>query len=259
MSLATSTWREFLLLGVSAVCLLAAVFAPALAQPLSYHEFADCRPWLSVPNFLNVVSNLPFLLFGALGLWRLVQGRMLWHDPREQLPYLVFFLGSVLTCVGSMYYHWQPDNPRLVWDRLPMTLAFAGLVTAVLAERVAPKWGRRALWPLLLLGAATVFYWYGTERLGRGNVMPYGIYQTWTIAIVLLLIAIFPSRRYSLGGWLWWPVLLYGLAKIAETFDLWIYRATGTLASGHTIKHVLAAIGVYAVLRMLMQRQRLPS
>jgi hypothetical protein len=252
-------WRFFLLAAVSLLTFAAVLLAPPMAQPLSYHDFADCRVWWSIPNTLNVLTNLPFLWFGVQGLRVIWQGRLIWRDPREALPYLIFFLGAALTCLGSMYYHWQPDNPRLVWDRLPMTLAFAGLIAAVLGERLSLQWGQRALWPLLIAGAVTVFYWYGTERLGRGNVMPYGINQGWAILIVLLLLLLFPAHRYTRGAELWWPILLYALAKVFETFDLWIYRATGTLASGHSIKHLLAAGAVWALMRTLLRRAPIAS
>lgn len=251
--------RIVLLALATAACAIGALAAPAMPQPLGYHQFADCRAWFSLPNALNVLSNLPFLWFGALGLRAVWQNRLRWHDDTEALPYIVFFVGAALTCFGSMYYHWQPDNPRLVWDRLPMTLAFAGLIAAVAAERLHPSWGPRSLWPLLVAGAASVFYWYVTERMGAGNVMPYGIFQGWAIMIVLLLLALFPAQRYSHGSEFWWPIVWYGLAKIAETYDLAIYRATGTLVSGHTIKHLLAALAVWALLRTLQRRWPLPQ
>src|SRR5262245_57650088 len=160
-----SSWRGWLLAGFTAVLAIAAFVVPAMPQPLSYHAFADCRAFFGVPNFLNVVSNLPFLVAGALGLAHVYRGGGRFIDAREQLPYLVFFLGALLTCFGSAYYHAAPDNPRLVWDRLPMTLGFAGLVAAAVAERVDLKLGLRSLWPLLGLGVATVIYWYGTERV----------------------------------------------------------------------------------------------
>jgi hypothetical protein len=92
--------------------------------------FADCRTIWSIPNFFNVFSNLPFLVGGAMGLTIIWKGGGSFIDPREQLPYLVFFLGALLTSAGSAYYHLAPENVRLVWDRLPMTLGFAGLVSA---------------------------------------------------------------------------------------------------------------------------------
>jgi hypothetical protein len=253
------SWRGGLIGAISAVFLLAAVLVPAMPQPLSYHAFADCRTLFGVTNFFNVVSNIPFLLGGAFGLGLIWTGRVTFIDAREQLPYLVFFLGALLTCLGSAWYHAAPDNPRLVWDRLPMTLGFAGLVAAALAERVDLKLGLRALWPLLAFGVVTVFYWYATERLGRGNIIPYAAYQTWAIVIIVIVLLAYPARRYSHGGLLAWAAGWYGLAKVFETFDLEIYRMLGGTLSGHTIKHVLASFAVFAIVRQLRLRNRIPA
>jgi hypothetical protein len=228
-----------------------------MPQPLSYHQFADCRTIWAVPNFSNVLSNLPFLLGGGLGLWLIWKGEGAFVDEREQLPYLVFFLGALLTSFGSAYYHLAPDNPRLVWDRLPMTLGFAGLVAAAVAERADQRLGLRSLWPLLALGAGTVVYWYATERMGAGNLIPYAAYQGWSILVIVLLIAAFPAQRYSHGHLLAWAAVWYGLAKVFETFDLGIYRLLGGTLSGHTIKHLLAAGAVFAIVRQLRLRRPL--
>src|SRR5688572_10600377 len=107
-------WRGWVLAVTTLVLAVAAVIYPAMPQPMSYHEFADCRMWLAIPNFLNVTSNLPFVVGGIWGLaliWNAPPGRFM--DPREQLPYLVFFLGALLTCFGSAWYHAAPDNTRL--------------------------------------------------------------------------------------------------------------------------------------------------
>ena len=248
-------WRAGLLLVLTGICALAAIFVPAMPQPLSYHAFADCRPFLGIPNFLNVASNLPFFVGGALGLRAIWKGQGKFIDAREQLPYLVFFLGALLTCFGSAYYHAAPDNPRLVWDRLPMTLGFAGLVAAAVAERVDLKLGLRSLWPLLLLGVVTVIYWYGTERAGAGNLIPYATYQAWSIFIIVLLLLAYRRGRYSHGSLLAWAAIWYGLAKVFETFDLQVYRMLGATLSGHTIKHVLASFAVFAIVRQLQVRE----
>ena len=251
------TWRGWVLVIATMFFLVAALLYPAMAQPLSYHQFADCRSFLGLPNFLNVTSNLPFLAGGALGLALLWRGRGAFIDGREALPYMIFFLGAFLTCFGSAYYHAAPDNPRLVWDRLPMTLGFAGLVSAAIAERVDLKLGLRSLWPLLAIGVLTVLYWYGTERAGAGNVIPYAAYQGWSIAVIVWLIVAFPARRYSHGGLLGWAAVFYGLAKFFETFDLAVYRALAGTVSGHTIKHLFAAAAVLAIVRQLRLRQPL--
>jgi hypothetical protein len=252
-----NTWRGWLLAAFSIALAIAAFVVPAMPQPLSYHEFADCRTLWSIPNFFNVVSNLPFLAGGAYGLAQVWRGRGRFVDAREPLPYLVFFLGAFLTCFGSAYYHAAPDNGRLVWDRLPMTLGFAGLVAAALVERVDAKLGLRALWPLLALGIASVLYWYATERAGAGNVIPYAAYQGWSILVIVLLIAAFPARRYSHGAGLLWAAVFYGIAKLFESFDLAVYRALGGTLSGHTIKHLFAAAAVFAIVRQLRLRRPL--
>ena len=248
-------WRAWLLTVLTATFALAAILLPAIPQPLSYHAFADCRAFWAIPNFFNVVSNLPFLIGGALGLHLIWKGGGRFIDAREQLPYLVFFLGALLTCLGSAYYHAAPDNPRLVWDRLPMTLGFAGLVAASIAERVDLKLGLRSLWPLLLLGVVTVIYWYATERNGAGNLVPYAAYQAWSILVIVLLLVAWPARRYTHGGLLAWAAGWYGLAKVFETFDLQVFRLLGGVLSGHTIKHVLASFAVFAIVRQLHVRR----
>lgn len=251
--------RLWLLAASALACIVAAIVTPPMAQPLSYHAFADCRTIWSIPNFFNVLSNLPFLVGGALGLAVIWRGGGAFIDPREQLPYLVFFLGGLLTALGSAYYHLAPDNPRLVWDRLPMTLGFAGLVAAAIAERADLRLGLKSLWPLLAVGAGTVIYWYATERMGAGNLIPYALYQGWSILVIVLLIAVFPARRYSHGGLLVWAAGWYGIAKVFETYDLGVFRLTGGLMSGHTIKHVLAACAVFAIVRQLRLRRALTN
>ena len=252
-------WRGWLLIGSLLACAVAAVLVPAMPQPLSYHAFADCRAFWSIPNFFNVASNLPFLVGGALGIALIVRGGGQFIEAREALPYLVFFAGALLTSLGSAWYHLAPDNARLVWDRLPMTLGFAGLVSAAMAERADLRVGLLMMWPLLVSGALTVLYWYATERVGQGNVIPYGLYQGWSVLAIVLLIACFPARRYSHGHLLIWAAAWYALAKVFETTDLAVYRLTEGVISGHTIKHVLAAGAVFAVLWGLRLRRALPD
>ena len=247
-------WRGWLLLGSLLACAVAAFLVPAMPQPLSYHAFADGRPFASVPNFLNVASNLPFLVGGALGIASILRDGQ-FADRGESLPYLVFFVGALLTSAGSAWYHLAPDNVRLVWDRLPMTLGFAGLVSAAIAERVDARIGQRAMWPLLALGAITVLYWYATEKLGRGNVIPYFLYQGWSVLAIVLLLVLFPARQSAHGHLLIWAAAWYALAKVFEATDPAVYRLTAGQVSGHTVKHLVAAGAVFAILRSVRLRR----
>jgi hypothetical protein len=128
-------------------------------------------------------------------------------------------------------------------------------VAASIAERVDLKLGLRTLWPLLLLGLISVIHWYFTERSGNGNLVPYAAYQAWSILVVVLLLIVWPARRYTHGGLLAWAAVWYGLAKVFETFDLQVFGLLGRTLSGHTIKHILASLAVFAIVRQLYLRQ----
>ncbi|HEY0338432.1 MAG TPA: hypothetical protein VGC70_13905 [Burkholderiales bacterium] len=120
-------------------------------QDQGYHRFADARAFLGMENAADVLSNLPFLVIGAMGLvllWRSRETRLISGD--ESRAYWVLFGAVMLTGVGSSYYHVAPDDARLVWDRLPIAIAFMALLSAVIAERVNVKAGITLLWPLVV-------------------------------------------------------------------------------------------------------------
>src|SRR5262245_40415056 len=146
-------------------------------QDPAYHAFADPYPLLGVPNGLNVLSNAPFLLVGALGIALVVRRRDAFLDPAEAWPYFVFFVGVGLTAFGSGYYHLDPTNPRRVWDRLPIAMAFMALFAAVIGERVNVRLGLALLGPLMALGLGSVMYWTVSESRGAGDLRPYYLVQ----------------------------------------------------------------------------------
>ena len=43
-------------------------FVEPIAQNEEYHNFIDSTKIFGVPNFLNVISNLPFLIVGLIAL-----------------------------------------------------------------------------------------------------------------------------------------------------------------------------------------------
>jgi len=237
----------FTVLSVAAAFLL-----PAMPQPAAYHDFADQRVMLGVTNFLDVASNAGFLLAGVAGLVIIARRRTPFTVGAERLPYAVFFAGLLLTAAGSAYYHLVPDNERLFWDRLPMTIAFMSLVAAQIVDRINLRAGLALLVPMLVVGAASVLYWRATERAGAGNVVPYGMLQAYVVVILLMLTWLHPSR-YTRGGDLYWVFAAYVAAKVLEFFDVEIL-AIGNLVSGHTLKHLVAAAAGLVVCRMLLLR-----
>ena len=240
------------IVALTVIAVVAAVLLPAVRQPLEYHDFADHRHAYGIDNFLDVVSNGGFLVFGLMGLLIIGNGRACFERPAERWPYVIFFAGLVLTAVGSGYYHLAPNNETLFWDRLPMTIAFMGLVAAQIVDRISVRAGLVLLPPALLIGAASVIYWLITERMGAGNVIPYGILQAYTILVVLLLAIVNPSR-YTRGNDIYWVFAWYALAKVLETFDEDVLALSG-MVSGNTLKHVAAAFAGFSVCRMLLKR-----
>lgn len=244
--------RSATIAAITALSFGAAFLVPAAPQPLGYHAFADHRTLLGVANALDVLSNLGFLLAGVAGLWIAVAPRTIFEHGFERVPYLVFFVGVTLTALGSGWYHLAPDNERLFWDRLPMTIAFMALIAAQVGDRIDARAGVSLLVPMLLIGAASVVYWRATERAGAGNIVPYGILQAYAV-VILLLIALWLPSRYTRGGDVYAIFGAYVIAKIAETADAPIY-AFGHVVSGHTLKHLAAAVGAVLVCRMLLSR-----
>ncbi len=234
------------------LCFIAAFLLPAMPQPLDYHEFADQRQAFGIPNFQNVASNVGFLIAGAAGLIVVLGGYARFEFRRERWPYAVFFLGMLLTAWGSSYYHLAPNNESLFWDRLPMTIAFMGLVSGQIVDRINVRAGLALLIPMLLIGVASVVYWRMTERMGAGNVLPYGILQGYTMVILLLLAVLCPSR-YTRGNDIYWIFGWYALSKLLETFDAQIL-AIGNVMSGHMLKHLAAAVSGIVAANMLVRR-----
>jgi len=256
-----SRFKALALLLVPAVVIaIIAVLLPPIAQPMSYHQFADQRPWLGIPNFGDVVSNLPFAIVGIWGLIFLLQpsAQIRFADPRQRWIFLLWiyrlmFAGLLLTAFGSAYYHLDPGNARLVWDRLPIMIVFMALVDAVISERVSVKAGLWLLPALLAIGIGSVLQWRASELHAHGDLRFYAAVQVY--AIVVLLLALFLPPKYTRGSDFAVVVGLYVLAKILETADRQIF-AVGHIVSGHTLKHLAAAIASYWILRMLQKRER---
>lgn len=240
------------LIGVSVIAVMAAILAPRIAQDLLYHQFADQNTYLSIPNTLNVLSNLFFGWVGIEGLYRLLRQESL-RIVKEVYPaYLGFFGALILVAAGSGYYHWLPDNQTLIWDRLPMTIAFMSFFTILLAERISVSWARM-LFPLLILaGITSIIYWYLSEQNGQGDLRPYALIQFLPMLLSPLILLLF-SSRYTRSYDLWWFLAWYLIAKICEYFDAELLNLL-TVLSGHSLKHIAASIGCLAFLRHLRFR-----
>lgn len=230
------------LLAISIFAIIAVfVFVDPYPQPQAYHAFADTRMLLGIANFWNVATNAVFLVPGIAGLWILGSGDDPGIVPGLFPAYHILFSGVLLTAFGSGWFHLAPDNNTLFWDRLPMTIAFMSLVAIIVGEHVSESLGRRLLWPLLAIGAASVFYWDYSESQHAGDLRLYGLVQFLPMLLIPAILLMYPSV-FDRTRFIWVVFLLYALAKVFEQLDATLY-GFGEVISGHSIKHICAALG----------------
>jgi hypothetical protein len=218
--------------------MLGLLLLPPITQNQNYHEFADQRAILGIPHFWNVISNLPFIAVGAAGLWQC----------RRDPAIAALFLGIMMTGFGSGYYHLDPNDRTLFWDRLPMAVGFMAILAIATEDRLDAKAGAILLWPLIVVGVISLLLWRAT-----GDLRLYGWVQFFPCIAVPVLF-VFYSPRFS--GTSYWLVAaaLYALAKLFEFYDGAIY-SFGSILSGHTFKHLAAAAACFAILRYFQARQ----
>jgi hypothetical protein len=222
-----------------------------IPQLAHYHEFADQSKLGGIRHGADVLSNLGF---GLVAAWGMLQ---LWtmHNAGRH-GYRLFLIGLLLTAFGSGFYHLAPDNARLVWDRLPIALACAGLLAGVRAECLSKPDARLATWLLGIFGVLSVAWWYLTEQQGAGDLRPYLLLQCLPLVLIPLWQWIYgaPRRdRIAFGC----ALALYVIAKFAELADHQLLAALGVV-SGHTLKHLLATAAAAVIVGRLVERRNAP-
>jgi len=238
-------WREISLISIIVISLVVMMNLQPISQNLSYHDFADDRQFSGIPNFFNVISNIPFVLFGIMGVLYCRNFR----QKETDWSWMTLFIGVTLVSFGSGYYHLNPGNDTLVWDRLPMTIGFMGLFIAILSEYVNPKIEKLFLIPAILLGFLSVLVWQLTDDLRF-----YFWVQFFPILSIPIVLALY-KMRYTHVRYLLYALIFYLFAKLFELFDSVIYSLSGEQFSGHSLKHILASLSVLSLYLMLKKRE----
>lgn len=217
-----------------------------IAQPADYHDLADKRPLLGFRHFWNVVSNLPFLVIGVMGL------HLVWRNRGEAAAaWATLFAGTAMVALGSSWYHSDPNDVTLIWDRVPIGIAFMGFFTALLIEHLngmGRRVARHLLVPFVVFSAAAIWWWYANGDLSLW-VWVQAAPMLAVVLVFVLLPARFTHRRYLAYG-----LACYVAAKLFEVADMQVMQWTGGLMSGHAMKHLAAAAGVCCFYVMLRQR-----
>ena len=260
------------------------MFVEPIKQPQAYHNFADKRVFLCschastegfflppgsssdaerrrrrrrgfvIPHFGDVMSNIVIFAGGLFGIFLLQQSND--NDGVDNvsrkwqldvcLP--ILFYSTIAISVGSTYYHWNPHDASLVFDRLPMTLAFVSIFCFMLEEYIPnnSRLGQSLLTPLLLLGIFSVLYWRWMDDLRL-----YALVQFLPLIIIAgLLVCYQPKHGGAFQHTL--ALICYALAKICEDLDYTIFARTNKRISGHSMKHVLAGIASILLASVLL-------
>ncbi|MBI2748883.1 MAG: hypothetical protein HYX43_05935 [Burkholderiales bacterium] len=229
-----------LLLAIAIAC-----FGPTVAQFEHYHAFADQRHLLGLPCALDVLSNPPFALLGGWGLLRLRSGDGAQPAGVQRALATLFFAGLVLTALCSGWYHLRPDDAGLAIDRLGMVSAFAGLLGLAAADRISERAGLCTAGMVLALGPVAVMVWANS-----GNLLPWSVLQGGGMALIVVL----ALRQPVAGAWgmpLAAVITWYALAKVLELGDHLVFDLTQGLISGHTLKHIAAALAAWPVIMLM--------
>jgi len=252
-----SRWKYGLFWAIQFLIIVAVFSFPPVAQDPEYHNFADVRTFFMIPNMMDVTSNILYLVAGVWGAVLLIR-RPSSPDkiitPGLRLMWLICFISLAMIAFGSGYYHLLPNNHTLLWDRLPMSLAFMTLLAILMAER----WNEEkilCLWPvLLILGGGSVLYWYQTELSGAGDLRAYAITQFGGLLAMVMLLIMWPAR-YTRQGDLVWVLICYIVAKLLEFTDISVFEVSQQLISGHTLKHYISGIGAVILVYHLHRRE----
>lgn len=251
---------------------LVAVLGPLVVQDVHYHQFADTRSLWGIAHAADVLSNLPFAGMGLWGLcmvWRQArlarQGPQHWGakwdakcDAKWDAQWILaglFFAGLLTTTLCSSLYHLQPDDAKLAWDRIGMVPAFAGLLGLVVADRISTRAAWAIAGGLVLAGWGAVAWWFW-----HGNLLPWAVVQGGGL---LLLVGLALCRPRT-GAWgvpalaIGLLVAIYALAKGLELADHALLLGTGGWVSGHTLKHVVAAMAALPIVFIMHNVQRCP-
>ena len=226
---------------------------PAIPQDVHYHNFADQRTLFGIVNCFNVISNIPYFFIGVAGFYTLITKTQLAINQSLRYIYMTFFAGVALVSFGSGYYHLNPSNHTLLWDRLPMAVAFMAFFSIVVAEFVNEYFARKLFVPLLITGVASVIYWYWSETQQQGDLRLYILVQFLPVILIPVILLTYKSR-FTNSHYYWLIIACYVLAKLLESGDGWVFSGLG-FVSGHSLKHLASALGPWFFYLSLLRRQ----
>ena len=255
---ASAEKARFVVGGAFALWALASLIAPAMGQPQSFHDFAAQRALGWLPHAGDVLSNLGFLMAALAGAGLMFSTREQRLPKVVQVMAALFFFGLFSSFVGSSFYHWAPHDLSLAWDRLGMSAAFAGMLGLAVQQRVNDDASAYLAGGSMLVACLAAV----AISAQTGNVLPWALLQGGGV-LAMLALACLPhprsTRSNGLAINLWAVVGFYALAKLLELGDGQVFGCTHQLISGHSSKHLVAALAALPVLSAFVALRKRPS
>lgn len=238
--------KQYIIPLLALLCVIALLILGPIPQDQNYHVFADQRKLWNIPNFLNVVTNLPFALIGLLGL------RGIRNIKENELKHIFFtlFIGFLFLTVGSGYYHWFPQNGTLVYDRIPIVIILMSFFAFIIYTCINKIAGDNAFLVLNIIGVISVIYWAFSESMGKGDLRWYVMVQFFPVIAIPLILSLYPTSIQFRKDIIL-IFLFFGLAKLGERFDKEIYHLLSGILSGHSLKHLFMAVAGYKIVDMM--------
>ena len=228
--------------------LVALLYGP-ISQPQSYHSFADGREFISIPNTLDVVSNLAIIYPGIIGLSFVHERRkkaILSED--EMSIQITLFSGMLLTFAGSIWFHLDPNDSTLLWDRLGMSVVIGSCISLMIHDMWDKNLAGKIHIPILVMSIVSVLWWPVFDDLRIYFIVKHQPF------VIFPLLIFFGHKTYDLISGYYWALSLFILATFFEFTDQLIFDLTRFI-SGHTLKHIAAGIGLWLLMIMLRDRK----
>ncbi|MBA3901264.1 MAG: hypothetical protein H0X62_13830 [Bacteroidetes bacterium] len=250
--MASRNIKIWIIAALAILAVLGVYLMPPIPQPQEYHDFTDKRPLLGIPNFMDVVSNLPFFFIGLWGLFIINLNK---NKENIKAIFFTIFFGFIILTFGSGYYHWNPNNHTLAYDRVAMAIIFMAFFAFIIYDYIDKNTGKFLLPWLVLIGIISVLWWYWTEVKSEGVLRLYILVQYFPVIAIPLIMVLF-KNTYNYRKEVFFIYLFFIIAKLTEETDEEIYNLTGFI-SGHTLKHFFMAVSVVFI--VLLARKRIEN
>lgn len=221
-----------------------------ISQPQDYHDFADDRELLGIPNGLDVMSNLAIVFPGLVGLAFVHERRT---NPRvsddETSIHITLFSGMILTFAGSVWFHLDPNDSTMLWDRLGMSIIIGSCISLLINDLWDRGIAARIHIPIVVASVISVLWWPVFDDLRVYFIVKHHPF------ILFPILLFFGNQLYNKISGYYWGLSMFILATIFEFADEVIFDITGFI-SGHTLKHIAAGIGLWFIMDMIREREQ---